>query len=677
MFDVSNLLSLLNEAQRQAATHLEGPALVLAGAGSGKTRVLTTRVAWLIQEHQVNPASILLVTFTNKAAQEMNKRVYELTGFTLPFAGTFHRIAAKILRQDGYHIGLSPGYTIYDTDDQLSLIKQIYKEHHFDQKEFNPKAVKGSISSAKNEMLHWEEYEKFAKGKYQEFTARVYKLYQRALREQQAVDFDDLLLLLVQLLQQNKEVLGKYQQNLTHVMIDEYQDTNKVQYQLTKLLTKPQDNLYVVGDFAQSIYAWRGADYRNMMLLKTDFVHIDEYKLEQNYRSTQTILDAATNVISQTTSHPVLSLWTEKSSQEKITLMECQSGEEEAQQVIAKIRKESRLYDYKDVVILYRTNAQSRPFEEAFVRAGIPYRLVGGFKFYERKEIKDVLAYLRLIINPSDSVSKERLIKLGKRKFLQFEDWLQSEIQKDSTLINESEKLIHRPPLELLKAILDSTKYLEIFDKDDPEDFSRIENVQELLNVAAQFRETATFLENVALVQDDYMADAATKDEANVVTLMSLHSAKGLEYPVVFMVGMEEGLLPHSRSLMDKEQMEEERRLCYVGITRAKEKLYLSYARQRWTYGSVSYALRSRFIADIPSELLHQEVLEGGRTHAYNSYDDSSYYGGYNHQRPFISKRSSKKVEDPPKPTRRIVVDDNDLEAILQGEMDIKAFLES
>lgn len=663
---MSDLLSGLNPAQLQAVLHPGGPALVLAGAGSGKTRVLTTRVAWLIQDQQVDPSSILLVTFTNKAAQEMNKRVMELTGFTLPFAGTFHRIAAKILRRDGYHIGLPVNFTIYDTDDQLALIKQVYKNNGFDQKEFNPKAIKAEISKAKNELIAWTEYEAFAKGRFQEFTARVYKLYQHALREQQAVDFDDLLLLLLQLLQTHKEVLAKYQDQITHVLVDEYQDTNKAQYELTKLFTKPQNNLFVVGDFAQSIYAWRGADYRNMFLLRQEFPDITEYKLEQNYRSTQTILDAATQVISKTTAHDVLKLWTENPTADKLTIIETQSGDEEARQVIDRVRKETRTYSYRDMVVLYRTNAQSRPFEEALVRAGIPYRLVGGFKFYERKEIKDLLAYLRVFVNPVDTVSQERVLKLGKRRFGEFEAWRGEILTQPNP---------PHTPYDILQEILNVTHYLDNFDKKDPEDVSRIENIQELLNVAAQFEDPAVFLENVALVQDDYLADAENRDQANALTLMSLHSVKGLEYPVVFMVGMEEGLLPHSRSLIDKEQMEEERRLCYVGITRAKEKLYFTYARQRWTYGVSSYALRSRFLGDIPKELINEEVLE------FSSRFDEDVTPQHYHYNHFTSKRSSRWGQPPPakpKPTgRHLVIDDSELEGVLSGEIDIKSFLDS
>ncbi len=660
MVGVTDLLSSLNSHQQEAVLHYEGPAMVLAGAGSGKTRVLTTRVAWLIHEKHVHPSQILLVTFTNKAAQEMNNRVMELTGSKLPFSGTFHRICATILRRDGYYIGLAPGFSIYDSDDQLSLIKQIYKEHGFSVKDYNPKAVKATISTAKNEMITWEEYEKFATGQYQEFVARVYKLYQRALKEQQAVDFDDLMLLTVELFRTNKEVLGKYQDQIQHVLVDEYQDTNKVQYQLTKYLALPQNNIYVVGDFSQSIYAWRGADYRNLLHLKTDFANIAEYRLEQNYRSTQTILDAATNIISQNTDHPVLKLWTENTITHHLTLLETETGEDEAQQVIDVIRDARGERKYGDFVILYRTNAQSRPFEEALVKSGIPYRLVGGFKFYERKEIKDLLAYLRLAVNPVDTVSRERASKLGKRRLGEFDKWFASQMFQPDTAL---------PPFQVLQDILRVTEYQDMFDKNDPEDVSRLENIQELLNVASQFSDARTFLENVALVQDDYLADVENGEPREAITLMSLHSAKGLEYPVVFMVGMEDGLLPHSRSIMDKAQMEEERRLCYVGITRAKEKLYFSYARLRWTYGTPTYGLRSRFLADIPSHLI-EEIS----TVSNNPRD--TYYSNNPYQRGGFYNRKAK--PEPPKPTgRRIVVSDDDMESVLNGEMDIKAFLES
>ncbi len=667
---MTDLLNSLNIKQREAVLHAEGPAMVLAGAGSGKTRVLTTRVAWLIKEQHVHPSQILLVTFTNKAAQEMNNRVLELTGSKLPFSGTFHRTCATILRRDGYHIGLAPGFSIYDSDDQLALIKQIYKEHAMSVKDFNPKAVKATISTAKNEMITWEEYEKFATGQYQEFVARVYKLYQRALKEQQAVDFDDLMLLTVELFRTNKEVLGKYQEQIQHVLVDEYQDTNKVQYQLTKYLALPQNNIYVVGDFSQSIYAWRGADYRNLLHLKTDFANITEYRLEQNYRSTQTILDAATQIIAQNTDHPVLKLWTENTQTDQLTLLETETGEDEAFQIINTIRTAKNDYTYSDYVILYRTNAQSRPFEEALVRAGIPYRLVGGFKFYERKEIKDLLAYLRLTVNPVDSVSRERAGKLGKRRLAEFEKWYQTQHFQPETPIS---------PFQVLQEVLRVTQYQDLFDQNDPEDVSRLENIQELLNVASQFTDAKVFLENVALVQDDYLADVENGETRAAITLMSLHSAKGLEYPVVFMVGMEDGLLPHSRSLLDKAQMEEERRLCYVGITRAKQKLYFSYARLRWTYGTPTYGLRSRFLHDIPAELMEEisTVSSNPRDTYYNQSSSGYQRGGFWQKNKALSADRRAQPE-PPKPKgRHIVLDDDVMEGVLNGEMDIKAFLES
>ncbi len=653
---VPDYLSSLNDQQRAAVLHASGPAMVLAGAGSGKTRVLTTRVAWLIQEQLIDPSEILLVTFTNKAAQEMGQRVQSLTGAKLPFSGTFHRISANILRRDGYHVGLKPGFSIYDADDQLSLIKQIYKSQGYSTKEHNPNAVKATISKAKNEMLTWQEYEQLASGQFQEFTARIYKLYQLALKEQQAVDFDDLLLKVVELLQSQKTVLDRYQTQLTHVLVDEYQDTNKVQYQLTKLFARPQNNVYIVGDFAQSIYAWRGADYRNLLNLKQDFNDIAEYRLEQNYRSTQTILDAATAVISKGNDFPILQLWTENTNREPIVLLESETGDDEARTVVDEVRQLHKTYSYSDMAVLYRTNAQSRPFEEALVRAGIPYRLVGGFKFYERKEIKDLLAYLRLVVNPQDTVSHERVLKLGKRRLEAFLLWRDT-LGEDATTATA--------PLELLQHILKATNYLDQFDKEDPEDFARIENIQELQNVASQFTDSRVFLENVALVQDDYLADVEKADQRDTLTLMSLHSAKGLEFPVVFVVGMEDGILPHSRSLLDKAQMEEERRLTYVGITRAKEKLYLSYARVRWIFGTPTYGLRSRFLRDIPESLVEQRS-SGGDAYVQNSFATSQAYTG---------QRSAWRKPATPK-GRHLVIDDDMLDAVLTGEMDIKKFLE-
>jgi DNA helicase II / ATP-dependent DNA helicase PcrA len=662
----TDLLAGLNPEQQQAVQHFTGPALVLAGAGSGKTKVLTTRAAWLIQQHHVAPEQILLVTFTNKAAQEMNSRVERLTGSRLPFSGTFHSLCAKILRREAHHVGLDHNFVIYDADDQLALLKQLYKQFGYSVKDINPNGVKAEISKAKNNMIDPQAYQQAASGQYQEKVGQLYQSYNQKLRKNQAVDFDDLMVLVVKLLQMVPDIRAKYQRQFEFVMVDEYQDTNTVQYQLTKLLTAPQNNLFVVGDFAQSIYAWRGADYKNMSMLSQDFPEIKTYRLEQNYRSTQSILDAATNVISRTDAHPILNLWTENTKSNPLYLIEASSSDEEAQIVLQRVTKQlASDYSYNDIAILYRTNAQSRSFEEACIRYGIPYRLVGGFKFYERKEIKDVLAYLRLALNPDDSVSFQRAEKLGKTVFKKFLDW------------RANQPTLPSNPHELLTQVLTISRYKEKFDLNDAEDATRLENIEELLNVASQFQEVATFLENIALVQDNAMADVPEEKESRpALTLMSLHSAKGLEFPVVFMVGMEEGLLPHSRSLFSKDEMEEERRLCYVGITRAKEQLIFTHARQRWQYGSSSSSVRSRFIQDIPSELIEATTTNTWTEPSYSRYQSNGYgTNGYQNQ---YQRRSSPWDSQPkPKATRRIVIDDDQLDAVLDGDIDLDAFLNS
>jgi DNA helicase-2/ATP-dependent DNA helicase PcrA len=651
---MSQLLDSLNDDQKKAVLHDEGPALVLAGAGSGKTRVLTTRVAYLIEQKGVHPQSIMLVTFTNKAAHEMNKRVMETTGSKLPLSGTFHSICAKILRRHGQKIGLDNNYVIYDSNEQLDLIKQIYKQINIDDKEMKPRSVLATISNAKNEMLNPDEYQNLANGRYQETVARIYKLYQHNLRKNQAVDFDDLLNLTNQLFAESKTTLAYFQDMVEHVLVDEYQDTNKAQYQLTKYFTKPQNNLFVVGDFSQSIYAWRGADYKNMFNLKKDFPNLKEYRLEQNYRSTQSILDAATQVISKNSSHPILGLWTENTEQSKLIHIETDSGEREAMEVMKKI-KSLIDYDFSDVAILYRTNAQSRLFEEACVKQGIPYKLVGGFKFYERKEIKDLLSYLKVAINPNDTVSESRALKIGKRRFTAFK------------LALDELKVAEMSPLQLLEKIIVVTDYKSKFKPKDPEDVDRLNNIDELLNVAAQFDNVQLFLENIALVQDNEMADAQAVNGINAVTMMSLHSAKGLEFPVVFMVGMEEGLLPHSRSLLEKDQMEEERRLCYVGITRAKEKLFFSSAQRRYIYGNSSYSTTSRFMQDIDPSILKKESKI---VHDYTGQNNDS------NNKWFYNKDNFTKKKEPTKPKRRLVIDDDVLDSVLSGDMDVDSFLD-
>lgn len=605
----NSLLNDLNDAQQKAVVHTEGPVLILAGAGSGKTRVLTYRVAYLIAEKQISPHNILMVTFTNKAANEMKDRIVRLVSKTqstspqradLPYAGTFHALCAKILRIDGHAIGIPNSFVIYDEQDQLDAVRDIMKKLDISAKSFHPASVLHTISEAKNELISATEYPQYARGYFQETVARVYLEYQKYLHENGALDFDDLLVKTVQLFEKHPDILGKYQEKYHYILVDEYQDTNKAQYVLTKLLSDRWHNICVVGDASQSIYRWRGADFRNITNFKRDFPAVAEFHLEQNYRSTQMILDAAYGVISKNTTHPILRLWTEKHTGEKIKLYEARNEQDEATFIVQTILQWSR--PFTDFAVLYRTNAQSRVLEEAFLHAGIPYALVGGTRFYERKEIKDVLAYLRLLSNPKDAVSYKRIEKLGKTRLKQFLDFAQ-DIARDHTLVSYT-------TLELMDRALDTTHYLDLYNANVEEEAYRLENIKELRSVATEFPVLIEFLETVALVEQEYYPDRLRNRDAKraAVTLMTLHAAKGLEFPFVFLVGMEEGLFPHSRSLMDKEELEEERRLCYVGITRAKEKVYLSYANRRLYFGTRTQNMVSRFIVDIPEHVLELQV---------------------------------------------------------------------
>lgn len=596
------LLNDLNKEQQNAVKQTEGPVLILAGAGSGKTRVLTYRVAYLIAEKNISPHNILMVTFTNKAANAMKERIIKLISNTqspisnkdMPFAGTYHSLCVKILRTDGIHVRIPPSFTIYDGDDQVDAIKDVMKKLGLSPKQYHPNAVLATISQAKNELIPALEYPNYARSNFQETVARLYLGYQRLLLDNEALDFDDLLMKTVQLLRDNPEVAGKYQEKYQYVLVDEYQDTNKAQYELTKLLSKRWHNITVVGDASQSIYRWRGADFRNIMNFKTDFPSVKVFHLEQNYRSTQTILDAAFGVIGKNTSHPILKLWTEKGEGEPITLYEARNEQDEATYIIQMILQSGK--PFSDFAVLYRTNAQSRVLEEAFLHNGVPYVLVGGTRFYERKEIKDVLSYLRIFANPKDTVSYHRAEKLGKgrlEKFLAF-----------AGKLSHDNQLITLTTLELLDQILDVTKYLELYDANVEEELYRLENIKELRSVATEFPNLTEFLENVALVEKEEHRNPDRK----AVTLMTLHAAKGLEFSVVTIVGMEEGIFPHSRSLMEKEELEEERRLCYVGITRAKEKLYLTYANRRLFFGTRTQNMISRFIADIPEHALDLQI---------------------------------------------------------------------
>lgn len=611
---VGKLLTELNPAQKKAVTYSDGPLLVLAGAGSGKTRVLTYRVAYFIAKGLAAPDNACLLTFTNKASGEMKERVIALIGTAPGFAGTFHSFCAKLLRIDGRAIGIVPSFLIYDDEDQKQAVKEIIEKLDLSADSFAPAAVLGAISDAKNQMLSPGEYAEFAQGDWQETVVKIYKEYEKYLKEVGALDFDDLLIRSVELLKKKPEVLKKWQRTFTHFFIDEWQDTNKVQYVLTKLLVGKAKNITAVGDASQSIYSWRGADYRNINYLIKDYPGIKVVNLEQNYRSTQNILSAANSVIVKNTSHPVLKLWTQNPQGGKIKLYTAKNGLEEASFVIDEINSLLKLgFGLKDMAVLYRTNAQSRVLEEALLHSGIPYVLVGGTRFYERKEVKDVLSFIRFLVNPKDSVARRRIEKLGKRRFEKAKELQKSmEGVKDSTT------------LDILDAVLEKTGYLDLYQKETEENLARLENIKELRSVGAQFPSVVEFLENVALVEAEQNErgnlKTPTLEKKEAATLMTLHAAKGLEFAVVFIVGMEEGLFPHSRSLWDGAQLEEERRLAYVGMTRAKKLLYLSYASRRLYFGEKISNPPSRFIIDIPENLL--ETIGSSDFSVKGTFDD-------------------------------------------------------
>jgi len=621
----NQLLKDLNHEQQQAVLYTEGPIIILAGAGSGKTRVLTYKVVYLLLEKQVSPESILMITFTNKAANEMKERMQKFLGHTtaLPWISTFHAMCAKIMRIEGKHIGFDNRFIIYDSQDQLEALKEAMHRLNISTKDFKPHSVHATISQAKNELLYAHEYASFARGYFQETVARIYPVYQEVLKENNAVDFDDLIMHTIKLFEINPQILQKYQNRFRYILIDEYQDTNRAQYVLTKLLTGKWKNICVVGDFSQSIYSWRGADYRNLMRFKDDFPNTKTFSLSQNYRSTQKILDAASAIVSKNTSHPVLQLWTENPQGEEIAIYEAQNEQDEADFIIRTIAN----YGFKNLhnfAVLYRTNAQSRIIEEALLHHGIPYTLIGGVRFYERKEIKDVLSYLRVLANPKDMVAYKRIEKLGKgrlQKFLNFQQNMSLGIRQltetpeskngDDSWTNARTTLgqARNKTIELLDSVLKATDYLDLYDDKIEEDRMRLENIKELRSVALNFPDLHDFLENVSLVEQEYFSEPQKDGEKkNAVTLMTLHAAKGLEFPIVFIIGMEEGLFPHSRSLMDRAELEEERRLCYVGITRAKKKLFLTYARRRLFFGQRTNNMVSRFIMDLPEHVIAQKT---------------------------------------------------------------------
>jgi DNA helicase-2/ATP-dependent DNA helicase PcrA len=601
----TDFLSLLNKDQIEAVTYSNGPSIILAGAGSGKTKVLTYKAAYLISNKHVNPNNILLLTFTNKAAGEMLKRINHLLDkkkfIQKPYAGTFHAFCAKFIRCEGQIIGIPNNYVIYDEQDSKEAIKDAIRKLNIDLEKYSVGAIKSSISQIKNEMISPADYLSIAKGAFQEIIAKIYPLYQNILKESFALDFDDLLLKTVYILNKNPDIAKKYSNRYLQILVDEYQDTNKAQYKLILLLLKNHQNITVVGDASQSIYSWRGADYQNIMNFTNDFKNAKRFYLEQNYRSHQNILDASNQVISKNKSHPVLKLWTDKPAGHPIKLYQADSEVDESNFIVeefCKLKSADKNLKLSDVAVLYRTNSQSRNLEEVLLHQGIPYILYGGIRFYERKEIKDIISYLRLIINPLDRISYNRAEKIGKKRLKDFLEYLE--------MLNKVENYQNMSTLEILDGILKHTAYLDKFDKNNPIEFERLENIKELKSVAAEFTKLTDFLENIALVEQESLSDHPyLKVYSNdAINLMTIHASKGLEFKIIFMVGMEEGLFPHSKSIFDPFQLEEERRLCYVGMTRAKEHLYLTYAKKRLYFGQISTNQTSRFISDISENLI-------------------------------------------------------------------------
>ncbi|XLQ20578.1 MAG: ATP-dependent helicase [Candidatus Moraniibacteriota bacterium] len=637
---MKKLLEGLNKPQKEAVQAFEGPFLVSAGAGSGKTTALTRRIAYLIRERAVSPNNILAVTFTNKAAAEMRARVSELidSRYINPTIGTFHSVCVRFLREDIQHLGYEKNFTILDTHDQLVLIKKIAKELELSKQQFAPRAIIENISRAKNNLMSSDEFTSQVGSFHEEQIARVYDIYQRTLRENHSLDFDDLIRLTIALFKEHPKVLKKYQDKYKFILVDEYQDTNHAQYTFIKLLTQKHNNLFVVGDDWQSIYKWRGADVGNILNFEKDFPNAKTIKLEQNYRSTQNILDTAFTVIDDNSDRSDKKIWTSAGSGDKLSIFEAHDEREEAMHVVQKIQELMEDgYAGKDFVVLYRTNAQSRIIEEYFLKNSISYRIVGGIKFYERKEVKDIMSYLKLISNNANSISLERAVAsprrgIGGKTFAQWFDGAREtglgaiEFGVSDQLLKfvtakSKQKIIN----DFCKFIIDSGKFakkntltdLIVHLYEDSgfkkslldgtiEGEARHENVQELLSVATKYDEIDNalqkFIEEVALASD---TDKINQD-TDMVHLMTMHSAKGLEFPVVFMIGLEEGLIPHNRAMVDNAEMEEERRLAYVGITRAKERVFFVHARQRLLFGSLQANMPSRFFDNMSKNLIEK-----------------------------------------------------------------------
>jgi len=641
--DMREALDKLNPEQRRAVEQTDGPVLVMAGAGSGKTRVLTHRIAYLIAERKATPWNILAITFTNKAAREMQERVEQLVGPQAAdiWVATFHATCVRILRRDIGRIGYSSNFTILDSTDQLSVVKTCMKELNVDPGKFEPKAVQAEISFAKNELVSPERYADKAGNPFQETVARVYAAYQKKLKSNNALDFDDLIMKTIELFREAPDVLEFFQNKFRYIHVDEYQDTNRAQYLLCRMLADKHRNICVVGDSDQSIYRWRGADIRNILNFERDYPEATAIYLERNYRSTANILDAANAVISHNAGRKPKKLWTDRGPGAKLRLYVADSEHDEGYFVAGEILKNVRQgKTYADHAVLYRTNAQSRVIEEILIKSDIPYRIVGGIKFYDRKEIKDILAYLRLISNPDDDISLLRVINVPKRgigestieklsamaaergislfRLLEFPETLglgpklRSAVQSFYAMIRNLNAMAdYLSVTELTEHMLDMTGYREQLARENTiESRSRLENIDEFLSVTIDFekrnedKSLVAFLTDLALISDIDTLDGQDGKTEDAVVLMTMHSAKGLEFPVVFIVGMEEGVFPHSRALFDGEEMEEERRLAYVGMTRAEEQLHLSCARMRTLFGKTASNAPSRFLREIPEHLV-------------------------------------------------------------------------
>jgi DNA helicase-2/ATP-dependent DNA helicase PcrA len=658
---LEELLEGLNDEQRRAVETTEGPLLIQAGAGSGKTKTLTHRISYIIASSKASPYNILAVTFTNKAAKEMRERVAKLLGEDpdnrsfMPYMGTFHSICVRILRQDGEHIGIPKSFVIFDEADRMQAVKQAIKQKMIDEKSFPAKQLASMISNAKNEMMTPEEFAGAGSTPVQRAAADIYPLYQKALRDAAALDFDDLIQRTALMLQDNIEIREKWQRRFKYVMIDEYQDTNAAQYKLVRLLTNEKNNIAVVGDDWQSIYSWRGADFRNILKFENDYPNCTVIKLERNYRSTRHILEAAHAIITKNQQRSDKKLWTDTDGGLPVQMLQVVNERAEGEAIVRRIRNavDSGYRKYSHFAVLYRTNAQSRSVEETFIHYGIPYRIVGGQRFYDRKEIKDLMAYLRLIYQPEDRISFIRAVNIPSRGIgdKTLETFFRWQIDNNMTLlqalteVQTAEGLSTRAvkglsdladllatmreimqdasPSGVIDSLIRRLDYYNYLTDGTPQSESRVENVKELVSVANSYEEQGmdVFLEEVALVSDVDQADF----QGNAVTFMSLHASKGLEFPVVFMIGLEESVFPHSRALYDQSEMEEERRLCYVGMTRAREELYMIYASGRMLFGGVQHNPPSRFLSEVDAKFQPSDnSVSFGGAQAYGAKDQGN-----------------------------------------------------